>query len=178
VPKMSAQQMSKLLSWPFTAFYWFIAVVNGIPGALGLLFPFGILGEFTPFYSPAYSEDVEELLVVHCARMNFALAVALALLFVLLRKESVQTRAKLLLVTCCATFVYAFGEMVFDTRSAIRLNLDLDGNTKYSKAVQFLIGGLHGDTPQTVTAIAGVGAVLAAFVLLSSVSPSSKSHSL
>ena len=153
--------MARGASLPFSLTYWFIAAVNGLPAALGLCFPFGILGDSTPFFDPAVAADVQDLLVVHCARMSFGLALTLAAVLVALCREELRLRAKLLLLSCLGTLAYATGELVWDRQAAARLQLDLDSEA-HPRAVQFLVGALHGNTPHVIVGVAALCAAVAA----------------
>jgi hypothetical protein len=149
---------------PFALFYWFFLVVNAVPATLGLCFPFGILGDWTPFYSSSLGHNVPELLVMHCARMCFALSLTLGVILFALRHEPLRLRAITLFFTCIGTALYSSREWLIDVPLATRLGLDLDADT-HPRAVQFLVGALHGSTPQVITVIAIVGAIVAAHAL-------------
>ncbi|CAB9498669.1 expressed unknown protein [Seminavis robusta] len=131
----------------FTVVYYIIGAINLLTGALGMISPFGILGDFTLFYSDALGVDETELLTVHLARMCQTLAFGMGLLFVLLRGESQRVRAILLAVNSITAIWYSLGEILFDAPRAQRLGLDWPAPEKvqqYSRPIQFLIGALDG----------------------------------
>jgi hypothetical protein len=128
----------------FHASYYLTAVIQLLVGALGMCFPFGILGVYLPFYSIELGQDETELLTTHLARMCQVTAFFTGILFLLLRHESIFVRGTLVLVTNAATVVYSIGEIALDAQRADRLGIDITKPEDYSRPIQFLIGCLDG----------------------------------
>ena len=140
--------------------YYLLGAIQLIAGGLGMIFPFGIIGDFTPFYSNDFvatssSQSTEttteaaeahvELMTLHLARMCQVTSFFQGILFLSMTNESYKVKAKILAISSMATIVYSIGEILLDTqRATTKLNIDIYHPELYSRSIQFLIGCLDG----------------------------------
>lgn len=131
--------------------YYITGIIQLLVGALGMCFPFGILGVYIPFYSmDDLGRDETELMTLHLARMCQVTSFFTGILFILLRHQSMSVRATLVMVTNTCAMMYSIGEMTIDAARADRLGIDISTPEKYSRSIQFLIGCLDGGSMGTL----------------------------
>mmetsp|Transcript_15211 Transcript_15211/g.23819 ORF Transcript_15211/g.23819 Transcript_15211/m.23819 type:complete len:164 (-) Transcript_15211:53-544(-) len=124
--------------------YYLTFIIHLCVGFLGMCYPFGILGDYTPFYSPQLGIDITELMTVHLARMCQVNSFFIGLLFFMLRNESKKVRSLLVLSVNLAAVVFSLGEMYLDAPRAVRLGIDITPSPTATRSVQFLVGCLDG----------------------------------
>ena len=150
----------------FNVGYYLIGTIQLVAGAVGMVYPFGILGDFTIFYSDDFASPTArsndpntaaaftELMTLHLCRMCQVTAFFQGILFLVLRTESHTVRSKILSLSSLATIVYSLGEVYIDTPRAKRLGIDIYAETTpiedYSRSIQFLLGCLNGGSLSTL----------------------------
>lgn len=137
-----------------TAAYSLFGLLHFAVGLLGMCFPFGVLGDYTPFYSSTLGINETELMTIHLCRMCQVTSFCLGCLFLALRNESTRIRALLLGSVSLASMIFSLGEILLDVPRAQRLGIDNSSPEKYPRAVQFLIGCLDGGSHGTLAVAA------------------------
>lgn len=174
----------------FTVVYYVTGTISLLTGAMGMLFPFWPLGDFTPFYSDELAvginndDGITELLTVHLARMCQSLVFGMGLLFFLLPRyaePSQRVRVILLFVNSIVTLWYSLvGEIYLDVPRAQRLlgtsvvnewssqRQQQQHEEEYSRSIRFLMGALADGGSLVAVWISLVGLIVATVAAITS----------
>lgn len=140
----------------FDAAYFITGSVSMIVGALGTIFPFGILGDLSRFDSDDLGSTEVELMTCHLARICHVTTLFLGFFFLSFgfadgeEKENIRNRAKLLAMSNLASIICSLGDILIDAPRASRLGIDISKPDEYSRSLKFLIGCLDGGSLGTL----------------------------